>query len=184
MSSATELLLIRHAESAPDRNLPEPAWPLSQNGRQQAATLAEDLAHVPISAIASSPLERARDTVAPLAARRQLTVAVVEDLRERVLSQKRREDWLSLLERTWDDFNLRADGGESSADCQARVVRGLTGWAEEHPGKTIAACSHGNAIALFLNHIEPSFGFEAWREMGNPAIYRCTLLHGRWRWQD
>ena len=66
----TILHLVRHGEvHNPDRILYGrlPDWHLSVRGRQMAAAVAEDLADHDISYIVSSPLERARETVAPLA---------------------------------------------------------------------------------------------------------------------
>jgi len=37
----TKVLLIRHAESVPDRELSEPEWPLSPEGERQAEALSK-----------------------------------------------------------------------------------------------------------------------------------------------
>src|SRR5579883_2866796 len=58
------LLFIRHGQTTwnVENRLPGqlPGVPLTDQGRQQAARLAEALSVLPISAIISSPLERAR----------------------------------------------------------------------------------------------------------------------------
>src|SRR5437667_728161 len=60
------LLIIRHGQTTwnVEHRLPGqlPGVPLNEIGRQQAARLSEALSVLPISAIISSPLERARDT--------------------------------------------------------------------------------------------------------------------------
>ena len=63
MSPNTRLYLVRHAESAPSPDLPEPEWPLSDDGRVQAEALVPTLAKLDISAAYSSPYPRAVDTV-------------------------------------------------------------------------------------------------------------------------
>ncbi|HIW90916.1 MAG TPA: histidine phosphatase family protein [Candidatus Corynebacterium avicola] len=77
--------LVRHGEvHNPDRILYGrlPDWHLSVRGRQMAAAVAEDLADHDISYIVSSPLERARETVAPLAEALGVTPGVDENLLE------------------------------------------------------------------------------------------------------
>src|SRR5438093_1337007 len=75
-SASTLVLLVRHGVTpTTGRLLPgrRRGLHLSDEGRRQAETLAARLAAVPkIAAIYSSPLERARETVAPLAKARGL----------------------------------------------------------------------------------------------------------------
>ena len=59
----------------------------------------------------------------------------------------------------------------------------LEGLVERYARKTIAVCSHGNAIGLFLNSIEPSFGFSNWRDMRNPDVFWINWLKGRPEWR-
>jgi probable phosphoglycerate mutase len=65
------VLLIRHAENeyVKKGRLAGrlPGVHLNENGRKQAQAVAERLAGAPIKAIYSSPLERAIETVEPLA---------------------------------------------------------------------------------------------------------------------
>jgi len=39
--------------------------------------------------------------------------------------------------------------------------------------------THGNALGLYLNHLDPSFGFEAWRALRTPDL--IAVYDGRWR---
>ena len=169
----TRIYLVRHAESAPSPDVPEPEWPLSEDGRTQANDLAHALAGLPISAVYSSPYPRAADTVQPFADRTGLNVILVDDLRERRLTSLMapRPQWREWLEKAWAEFDWAPPGGESSAQCQRRVAESLLGIANAHPGKAILAVSHGNAIALFLNSIDPAFGFEEWAALSNPDLF-------------
>ncbi|WP_420099318.1 histidine phosphatase family protein [Corynebacterium sp.] len=77
--------LVRHGEvHNPDRILYGrlPDWHLSVRGRQMAAAVAADLSDHDIRYVASSPLERARETVAPLADALGVTPGVDDDLLE------------------------------------------------------------------------------------------------------
>ena len=180
---STSMLLIRHADSSPSRNSPESDWPLSDLGRRQAATLADSLAGTEIAAVASSPYLRALDTVRPLADRSGRSVAVRDDLRERKLCDSLRDDWLDLLRKAWDDFAFALPDCESGCACQRRVRKCLADLAQEHEGLTIAVCSHGNAIGLFLNSIDPSFGFRQWAGMTTPDMFRIVWQGGRPEWK-
>ena len=180
----TNVLLIRHAESAPSDDLPEPDWPLSDTGLRQAEQLAGRLDGQPIDAVYASPYRRATATIEPLARLRGLAIEVANDLRERTLAEGPLDDWLGHLQRSWEDRSYKLPGGESAAECQGRVIASLRDIAERHPGQSIVACSHGNALSLFLNSIEPAFGFENWRAMPNPALYQLRYREGTWLWHD
>ena len=85
MSGGTTFHLIRHGDyGLLGRVLAgrTPGHSLSDLGRKQAERVAAALAHRPIAAVVSGPLERARETAAPLAARCGLEVSVDPDLDE------------------------------------------------------------------------------------------------------
>lgn len=78
----------RHAESEDNvlgRLSDDPEAPLSARGRDQAAALARTAAVLRPSQLWSSPMQRAQETAAPLAARLGLPVGTLEGLRERRL---------------------------------------------------------------------------------------------------
>jgi len=78
-----ELILVRHAE--PDWETARQSGQdpgLTVLGRRQAADLAEHLRRYPLAALYCSPLMRARETAAAIAAVQQLSVNVVPDLAE------------------------------------------------------------------------------------------------------
>jgi 2,3-bisphosphoglycerate-dependent phosphoglycerate mutase len=177
----TTVLLIRHAKSAPNPDIPEAQWPLSPVGHEQAVRLADQLCGYGITAIVSSPYRRAVDTVNPLAERLGFPMRLVEDLRERKLREGVRDDWESLTARSWADFSFALPNCESGFDAQKRICGTLDRLAREYPGQTIAACSHGNAISLFLNAIDPAFGHAQWRAMRNPDIFHVTWDGALWR---
>ena len=50
------------------------------------------------------------------------------------------------------------------------------------PRKTLLVSSHGNAIALFLNYLQPSFGYDDWAAMKNPDLFRIEASAGKFAW--
>ena len=182
-SQTTTTILIWHAESSPNKDLPESDWPLSNLGNHQARSLAAKLSRTGISCVVSSPYIRAIDTVRPLADVVKCQVEVHNDLRERKLCDEVRTDWYELLKRAWSDFSFALPNCESSFVCQLRLQDCLHEVAKQHKGKTIAVCSHGNAIGLFLNSIDPNFGFEQWERMQNPDVFFIDWHNDSPRWR-
>ena len=63
----TTVVFVLHAQSAPSPDLPESAFPLSDEGRRQARNLAPVLESLGVTALASSPCIRAVETLRPFA---------------------------------------------------------------------------------------------------------------------
>ncbi|PXY35121.1 hypothetical protein DI005_10480 [Prauserella sp. PE36] len=85
MSKQTLVHLLRHGEvHNPDGVLygRMPGFVLSERGRQQALTVAEALAGHGLVHVVASPLERAQETAAPIAAAHRLDIATDERLIE------------------------------------------------------------------------------------------------------
>lgn len=153
--------LIRHAENDyVGRRLAgwSPGVHLNDEGRAQAARLADRLANAGISALYSSPLERALETAAPLAERLGLEVRIRETLGEIRFGewtghylQDLRDDPL------WKHYNAfrsstRAPGGESMLDVQLRMVMEIESLRRQHPEGAVAIVSHGDAIRAAVLH--------------------------------
>jgi broad specificity phosphatase PhoE len=85
MAEQTRIHLIRHGEvHNPDGVLYGrlPGFRLSDKGNRQAQAVADALADRDIVAVIASPLQRAQETAAPIAARHNLTVDTDPDLIE------------------------------------------------------------------------------------------------------
>ena len=169
----TRLILVRHAQSAPDPSLPEGEFPLSEIGRRQAADLAPVLAELGVDALASSPYIRAVDTLRPYAAATGLPIAVDEDLRERALGK-----WLddvaqveAAVARMHADLDFRLEGGETGHACLARFEVALARMVESHPGRTIAVASHGGVLSHLLARHDGDLAGEFWRRIRNPHLF-------------
>jgi phosphohistidine phosphatase SixA len=72
------VILVRHAKAAPGR--PDALRPLTTSGQEAARLLGDLLAERQPDAVISSPLLRARETAAALAAAAGLTAGVAEGL--------------------------------------------------------------------------------------------------------
>jgi probable phosphoglycerate mutase len=158
---STVLLLVRHAtnefvgKAMVGR---APGVHLNEEGMRQARELAGRLAAARITAIYTSPLERAKETAEPLAARLRITPREFTELYEidcggwtgKTFQELDPEpEWrLWVTQRT----KARPPGGESIAEAQRRVVDLITRLCPEHDGETIVLVSHGDVIKAALAH--------------------------------
>jgi probable phosphomutase (TIGR03848 family) len=159
-----------------------PGVHLSALGRDQAESIRDRLEGVPLEAIYSSPLERCRETAAPLAAARSRAVDVLEGLGEvRYGSWTNRS--LRQLARTklWRRVQhvpsgVRFPGGESFVEAQARAIRALERIAERHGRGAVAVFSHADVIKLLLAHLAgaPVDAFQ--RLVVDPASISAVLV--------
>jgi probable phosphoglycerate mutase len=156
--TADRILLLRHGinDYVKTHRLAgcTPGVNLNDEGTAQAAALAERLASLPIAAMYSSPLERARETAAPVAARHGLAVQLLDGVKETDCGAWTGQllDDLSKLD-LWRQVQgcpslFRFPGGESFAEIQARVVAALDFVRLAHPGQTVAIFSHADPIKL------------------------------------
>jgi len=169
----TTLILVRHAQSAPDPALPERDWPLSEKGRRQAAELAPVLADLGVDALASSPFIRAIETLRPYAEAANLEIAVDEDLRERALGgwMENVADVEAAVRRMHADLDFKLEGGESGHACVARFEAALARIAATNPGRTIAVGSHGGVLGHLIARQGVPLPEEFWRRIGNPHLF-------------
>jgi probable phosphoglycerate mutase len=157
--SATTFHLIRHgAHDLLGRVLVGRAAGVSLNaqGQAQAASVADTLAGATLGAIVCSPLQRAREMAAPLAARLGRAPRIEEALADLDFG-----DWTNLpfdeLHRlpAWQAFNgfrggTGIPGGESMIGVQARAVELLLRLRQEFPRGEVAIFSHGDVIKTML----------------------------------
>jgi probable phosphoglycerate mutase len=157
----TTVLLIRHASCEPiGRWLAgrRPGIHLDEIGRAEARSLARALSGVQLAAIVSSPLERAVETVEPLAELHSLPITPDADLLEVDFGE-----WtgctLAALETDprWRRFNEARSvagipGGERMLDVQRRAVACLERWRLRAGDGTIAICSHADLLRALVVH--------------------------------
>ncbi len=181
--SETTLYLLRHAQSSPSADLPKPEWPLSETGIIQAQNIVEDLKEYGIEEIFSSPFLRATETVRPFCEQTNTPFQIVEDLKERKLKEVSMiDDWQLLIEKSWSDLSFALPNCESGFACQKRIAGCLSNLVKLNKNKTLLISSHGNAIGLYLNKLNPSFGFKEWRKMRNPDLFRIIFLNSIPEW--
>jgi probable phosphomutase (TIGR03848 family) len=157
----TTFLLIRHGDNdyvgrAFAGRLP--GVHLNETGRAQAVALAARLERAGISAIYSSPLERATETIAPLAERLGLRVTSRERLIEIATG-----DWTGAVfaeldpDRLWRRFtafrsSTQVPAGELMTEVQTRMTLEMEELRVRHPAETVALVSHADVIRFTVAH--------------------------------
>ena len=133
---------------------------LSEAGRAQAEDLARRIAEVPVHALYSSPLERCRETAAPIARATGLEPRVAEGLIEIDYGSWTGKPFTTLSRmKLWKEFHgatpsaPRFPGGETLAEAQARAVKAVDELTDRHPKETVAVVTHGDVVALVLAHL-------------------------------
>lgn len=155
-----ELLLIRHAEPERVPEGPAPADPgLTPAGHDQAAALARWLAAERLDAVVTSPLRRARETAAPLAAAHGLPVEIDDDLAEydrETTSYIPVEELRATGDPRWHAMVEGRLAELAGTDPQAfleRVVGAVERLVARHPGGRVAVVCHGGVINAYVGHI-------------------------------
>ncbi len=155
MAARSSVVLVRHGEVHNPEGILYgrlPGYHLSDRGRDQALVVAGQLsAGRPVVAVVSSPLERARETAAPIAAALGLEVAVDERLIEsanvfegRVVSERaelfRPGNWRHLVD------PLRPSWGEPYREIAERMQDAVAAAREAHPTGRVVCVSHQSPI--------------------------------------
>ena len=160
--AATVILLVRHGLTpTTGKLLPGRAagLHLSDDGRAQAQRAGERIAQLAkVDAIYASPLERARETAAPIAAVRKLRVQIDKGLLEcdfgdwtgaELKKLMKLPEW-NTVQRAPSTFTF--PGGESFTAMQNRIVGTLDRLRAAHPGGVVVCVSHADPIKAAVAH--------------------------------
>ncbi len=160
--ASTVVLLVRHGQTpTTGAVLPGRArgLHLAEAGTKQAERVAERIAELKhVDAIYASPLERARETAAPIGAARGLKVQVERGLVECDFGEWTGAELKALMKlpewRTVQQApsTFRFPGGESFTEMQTRMVTAVDRLRAKHPGGTIVCVSHADPIKALVAH--------------------------------
>jgi 2,3-bisphosphoglycerate-dependent phosphoglycerate mutase len=169
------LYIIRHGKASLEGSDSERG--LTEEGHKHAEQITEILQNLPskIDKIFSSPLNRAILTIKPLSQQLNLEINIVEDLKEKITGDTTGQNLNDAKQTMWSDFDAKLPGGESSTEASNRAISALNSIFEQlEDGQTAAVQCHGTLIALIIHHFDNSFGFEQWKNMTMPDIYKIT----------
>jgi probable phosphoglycerate mutase len=160
----TRLYFVRHGATqltAENRFSGAVGVELSEEGRAQAARLAERLAGDPITAVYASPLSRALETAQIVAHPHGLAPVERDGLREishgrwEGLTRQEVEERFADEYATWeaDPFTFAPVGGESGIAVLARALPVVRGIVSAHEGTTVLVVSHKATLRLLLSSL-------------------------------
>jgi probable phosphomutase (TIGR03848 family) len=157
----TRILLIRHATTdAVGKHFSGrmTGVHLNDEGRTQALQLSERLRGLPVTAVYSSPLERAVETAEPLAKALGLQHVISEDFLEMEFGEWTNSAFTEVMRQPqFGRFNTfrsctRIPGGELMIEAQVRMIRGIEKLCLQHLHQTVAIISHSDLIKASLAH--------------------------------
>ena len=131
---------------------------MTDEGRRQAESAADGLAHVDFEAVYSSPIDRTMQTARAIAKRHDLPVRSKRGLGEIDYGKWTNRPLKALMKtKLWEQVlrapsEVRFPDGESVREVQARALAALEGIVEEHPKGKVCCVSHGDVIKLIAAH--------------------------------
>jgi probable phosphomutase (TIGR03848 family) len=160
------VLLVRHGQTpTTGKVLPgrAPGLHLADTGQAQAATVAQRIAAIEgpkrkVTAVYASPLERTRETAAPIAKALGLPVKRNAGLLEADFGEwtgaelkklYKLPEWRTVQR---NPSGFRFPGGESFTEMQTRICGAIDKLRATHPGETIVAVSHADPIKAAVAH--------------------------------
>jgi probable phosphomutase (TIGR03848 family) len=155
------ILLVRHGTTpTTGKMLPGRAsgLHLADKGRAQADVVAGRIAGMgrAPTAIYASPLERTRETAAPIAAALGLRVRTARGLIEADVGEWTEKSLARLYKtKEWPTVQrwpsgFRFPGGESFNEMSSRSMTAVLDLVESHPGETVVAVSHADPIKAIV----------------------------------
>jgi probable phosphoglycerate mutase len=191
---ATEILLVRHGESAPvvigephplvdGHGDPE----LAPEGVEQAERVADRLANERVDAIYVTNLRRTAQTAAPLARRLGLEPIVEPDFREVFLGEweggmfrvKVAENG-PIAQRMWAEQRWDViPGAESVEALETRLRTAMQRLVARHPDERVVVVSHGGVIGTLLSLASGATAF-AFVASDNASVSQLVVLGDLW----
>ena len=157
-------LIVRHGEAEGNREhrfIGQTDVPLSELGVAQANAVSAALADRGVTAIISSDLRRASDTVTPLSEQTGIPIKLEPDLREiangewkGLLPEEVAERWSEMWQRYRSGEDLARPGGERWQDVADRAVRAIeTDTEGRTDGDVVVVGTHGGPTLALVKWI-------------------------------
>jgi broad specificity phosphatase PhoE len=169
------IVLVRHARPEVLSGHPPHEWPLSDQGIQDAVSIAAVLRAYEFTTVASSPEPKALQTAQKIASALVIPVAI-----EPGLAEHRRDDDAYLdpenFERQIEKFFSTPEevvfGVESAAEALDRFRRGLNGM--PIASADVLAVTHARVISLYAASVTGTPAIEIWRQLRLPDVLELS----------
>lgn len=153
-----KIYFVRHAK--PDFSVHDDLTrPLTDKGIIDSKKLCEFLKEKSINKIYSSPYKRAIDTIKELAQNLSIKIEIVDDFRERKISNIWIEDFNKFSKSQWENFEYKLNDGESLNEVQSRNIKALHKILNENSNQNIVIGTHGTALSTIINYYDKTFDY-------------------------
>lgn len=153
-----KIYFVRHAK--PDFSVHDDLTrPLTDKGIIDSKNICEFLKKKSINKIYSSPYKRAIDTIKELAQNLNIKIEVVDDFRERKISNIWIEDFNKFSKSQWENFEYKLNDGESLNEVQSRNIKALHKILNENSNQNIVIGTHGTALSTIINYYDKTFDY-------------------------
>lgn len=153
-----KIYFVRHAK--PDFSVHDDLTrPLTDKGIIDSKKLCEFLKEKSINKIYSSPYKRAIDTIKELSQNLNIKIEVVDDFRERKISNIWIEDFNKFSKSQWENFEYKLNDGESLNEVQSRNIKALHKILNENSNQNIVIGTHGTALSTIINYYDKTFDY-------------------------
>ena len=153
------IYFVRHAES--DYSVHDDLTrPLTAKGLEDSKKITKYLTDKNITKVYSSPYKRSVDTIKDFVEQKQLDINIIDDFRERKISDEWIDDFNEFSKNQWNDFDFKLLKGESLNEVQKRNINALLEILESCEDDNIAIGTHGTALSTIINYFNNDFGYE------------------------
>ncbi|WP_419873347.1 histidine phosphatase family protein [Candidatus Pristimantibacillus sp. PTI5] len=187
----TNFILVRHAVK--EKVMGDVS--ITPVGIMQAQLTARHLSNLPVIAVVSSPLRRARETAEYIASATKSVVTEDIRLRERAnwgdLPDQSFDEFVEMWERCTRDPDHIPPVGDSTRQACARMSSLLSELGSKHPPESnIVIVTHGGLITDFLVNTIPINDLNVWHpsfiEVQSNLVPECSITklkydHGKYR---
>lgn len=153
--------------------------PLTESGIEESIKLIRLMKNKNITRIYSSPYKRSIDTVIKIAEDYNIEIELIEDFRERKITDSWIEDFDTFSKKQWDDFDFKIEGGESLTEVSKRNVDALTKILNKINNESIIIGTHGTALSTIIKYYDPKFNYESFMSIKDKMPFVvCMTFNG------
>ena len=174
----TNLLLIRHAETKQDPQIPSSQWHLTENAYKACENLAERLKPYKLSRIVSSEEVKASETGRVLAEQLSIPWETAPNLHEHertgvpFMEQSVWSERLEAFFKNPDDLIL---GNETGTQARRRFDSAVREVLENYPDEPLAIVTHASVMSLFVAHCNEVNVFAFWQSLEMPDVVDLSV---------
>jgi len=152
--------------------------PLTERGMADRLSVTRFLVDKHISAVFSSPYKRATDSISDFTSKAGLKIQIIDEFRERECDSDwdKKNDFYTLFQRQWANFDYTISDGESLRTVQNRNIQALSNILNQNIGENIVIGTHGLALSTIINYYDKSYGYEDFVKMLPICPYAVKMV--------